>query len=102
MSLVKLTYTVSSSFKERSPNLETGDGCKATAPDRALTWCILKNNLWQAQRPVPLLEEAGGEEAPYCSKFIARNTDLEHFVLFCYICVTPVHSRIAHRKRNGI
>lgn len=39
-------------------------------------------NLWQAQRPVPLLEEEDD----------VRTMDLEHFVLFCYICVTPVHT----------
>lgn len=49
-------------------------------------------NLWQAQRPVPLLEEEDDERHQIALSFQVRTMDLKHFVLFCYICVTPVHT----------
>lgn len=49
-------------------------------------------NLWQAQRPVPLLEEEDDEEAPNCSKFSSKNNGFGTFCLvLLHLCNSSSH-----------
>lgn len=60
--------------------------------DGAVIWCVSVNNLWQAERPVPLLEEADDEEGPNCYKFLSKSNGFRTFCLvLLHLCNSCPH-----------